>query len=158
MVAFRLVGGEGDSGYQPPVWTLPQCPRWIASVVTHTYSQTHTRAHCGVNRHMLFFWAADSFIMCLSIEELLFIVSPPAYSSGASLSHTSLYLSHYFPLCLSAPLHLSPLLSLYLWYSSLPLSHPLYITSYWENKEDIASYLVCVYLPACVFEMYEVWC
>lgn len=110
MVAFRPVGGEGDSGYQPPVWTLPQWPRWIASVVTHTYSQTHTRAHCGVNRHMLFFWAADSFIMCLSVEELLFIVSPPAYSSGATLSHTSLYLSHYFPLCLSAPLpSLSPL-------------------------------------------------
>lgn len=50
---------------------------------------------------MLALEAADPFIMCLSVEELLFIVSPPAYSPGAGLSHTSLYLSHRFSLCLS---------------------------------------------------------
>lgn len=135
MVAFRPVGGEGDSGYQPPVWTLPQWPRWIASVVTHTYSQTHTRAHCGVNRHMLFFWAADSFIMCLSVEELLFIVSPPAYSSGATLSHTSLYLSHYFPLCLTAPPSI-PLPSCLYIFDTLPsLSHTLYTSRLTERTK-----------------------
>ena len=65
--------------------------------------------------------------MCLSVKELLVIVSPPAYSPGAVLSHASLNLSHYyFSLCLCAPLHLSPLVFISL-ILSLPLSHPLYI-------------------------------
>lgn len=89
--------------------------------------------------------------MCLSVEELLFIVSPPSYSSGAGLSHTlSLYLSHYLALCLlPPPLHLSPPLFISL-IPSLPLSHPHSHSPRQENKGDLATYLVCFCLRACV--------
>lgn len=146
MIVFRLVGGEGDTGYQPSVWPLPQWPRWIASVVTHTLPNKHI--HTVGWTDML----ADPYIMCLCVKELLFIVSPHAYSLGAGMSHTSLFLSHYFFVFL--PPSISFLVSIYL-ILSLSLSHPFYISTHWENKEDIASYLFCVCLPVCVWNLWS---
>lgn len=135
-----LVGGVTVDISSVVTATMAQMDRFCSS--THAHAHTHTL--CGVNRHAslvvlfaLAFQAADPFIMCLSVKELLlFIVSASAYSPGASLPLTlSLCLSHFFSLCLPALLHLS--LS-----SCLYFSHTLYISRLTENKEDIASYLV----------------
>lgn len=93
--------------------------------------------------------------MCLSLEELLFIVSPPSYSSGAGLSHTlSLYLSHYLALCILPPPSTPSLSSSFYIFDSLPLSlplsHPHSHSPRQENKGDLATYLVCFCLRACV--------
>lgn len=139
MVVFRLVGGEGLARYPPPVWSLPQWPRWMASVVTHNYSRTHSV--CWANTLAL--QAADPFILCVCRKAALHCLSFCLFFRSRPLSYISVPVSLLLPLSFCPPL--SVFLSLIV---SLPLSHPLYISTHWEKKEDVASYLVC--LPGCV--------
>lgn len=147
------------------MWSLQQRPRWIASVLTHTHALEYTHAHtlwdeqthfpcCPLCSGFLGSRPIHHVPVCRGaaihrLSSLLFFrIRPVSYS--VSLPFSLLGSLYFAPPPPSTPSLSS---SFYIFDSlplSLPLSHPHSHSPRQENKGDLATYLVCFCLRACV--------
>lgn len=146
------------------MWSLQQRPRWIASVLTHTHALEYTHAHtlwdeqthfpcCPLCSGFLGSRPIHHVPVCRGpaihrLSSLLFFRSRPV-SYSVSLPFSLLGSLYFAPPPPSTPSLSS---SFYIFDSlplSLPLSHP-HTHPRQENKGDLATYLVCFCLRACV--------